>query len=149
MTEPLLDLSTLAPKRETVKVTTPKHPDREYGEGEEPETQTRLYEIATPDDLSIADNQWLMDRAEAFYRLGVTPESELSDEQRLEADLLLNKCAKLALIDAPQEVIEALPRPAKWRLVAVFLIPFAEKLAPIAQTVKGTKVEQMMSTGVS
>ena len=135
MAEPLLDLSTLAPKRETVKIIT-----------NEDDPNGKLYELATPDDLSIADNQWLMDRAEDFYKLGSKPEAELSDQERLESDLLLDKAATLALIDAPPEAINALPRPAKWRLIAVFLIPFAEKLAPIAQAVRGTKLEGLMKS---
>lgn len=147
MTEHVLELSTLAPKRQKVKLTWDKYPEKSYPEGSEPETESCYVEMATPDDLSISDNEWIRDRIEDLEKLR-RPDTALSDDEKLAADMLLNKYANLALIDAPEGVIPRVPRQAKWALIEVFLIPFAEKILPLAQAVGGTKLEALMKTSI-
>jgi hypothetical protein len=142
MTEHILELSTLAPKRARVKLTWAKHPEKDYGPDEKPETESAYVEMATSDDLSIADNTWIKERIEDLSKLQ-RPDGDLSDDEKLAADMLLNKFATLALIDPPEGVIPRVPRQAKWSLIEVFLIPFAEKLLPTWEAVKGSPLREL------
>lgn len=128
MAEPILDLSTLAPERQTVQIKTKKNPTG------------KLYEMRVPDELSLTDQQWFVSRAESLYRFGIDA------EETPEAQLVLDQALEKIMVDLPAEVAEQLPRPQRWRMVAVFLMPFVDKLMPIMESTKGTRFEGLVKS---
>jgi hypothetical protein len=137
MAKPILDLSTLAPERETIKIQSKLHP------------KGKLYELASPDDLSVEDNAWIVNHAATLHGFSNVPDEHKTEDERLETDHLLAKALKLALPDLEDEVLSDLPRPARWRVVVVFLMPFIERLAPVAQRVKAMDPAMKNLTGAS
>lgn len=141
MTETVLELSTLAPIRKTVRITSAKLNEQGLpltDESGERISETELYEMRDPDELSLTDQQWFMGRAEALYRLGV--DAEETDESAL----LLRQALDKIMVDLPPGVAEQLPRPQRWRMVAVFLMPFVDELMPVIESAKGTRMEGLI-----
>jgi hypothetical protein len=135
MAQPILDLSTLAPERETISIQSKLHPKK------------KVYELNTPDDLTVEENAWLMNHAETLHGLNQKPDAEKTEQEHLETGHLLSKAVKLAVRDLEDEVLAELPRPAQWRLVVVFLMPFVERLAPVAERAKGLDAIATSLTG--
>lgn len=136
MTEPILDLSTLAPVRQTIRIKSAKlAPEGTPATDDQGDvlSEDRLYEMRTPDELSLTDQQWFMNRADDLFRLGT--ENAETDE----AVLLLEQALEKIMVDLPSEVAEQLPRPQRWKVVAVFLMPFVDALMPIVEAAEGTK----------
>lgn len=129
---PILDLSTLAPERQTVRIKSSKHPEG------------KLYELATPNDLSLEDQQFLYARAGVLDSL--MGKRKLSRNQRDELRMVLDKGAAIVLLDAPTEILDELSDLHKQSVILVFLTAFADSLE---QTVKAATGQSSPSTSES
>lgn len=107
MTEPLLDLDTLAPTRQLVRIKTPEQPD-----GTD-------YELRTFADFGIADQQFLHSAGQQYQELWEQPKLSKSEQARLA--FLLNKMAGMVL-DAPSEVLGQLTDWQKGQVVMAFTV---------------------------
>lgn len=124
---PLLELSTLAPKRPTVNI---KHKD------EKGETVERLFELRINDDFGIEMQQRLARDGAEFERLWNT--DDLKPAQRKRLKLLLDRMFNQVL-DAPKEVREQLRDGQRAQVVLCFT------LAPLAAAAKAQKSLETMA----
>lgn len=125
MPGPILDLSTLAPERPTVRIKTKADPEG------------KLYEMAVPDDLSLADQQFLYARAGRLDTL--MSKAEPTTEERQELTMVVDKAASLILRDVPDQVMDELPNLQKQRAILVFLSAFATSVEEIVKAATEVK----------
>lgn len=124
--EPLLDISTLAPTRQTISI------------------DGTLYELRLMEDFGIADQQALTRDGEEFDRLW--NQEKLSKNERARLEMLLGRMFDKVL-PLPDEVRAKLSDAHKARVVLTFTV--APLLIGAAQTETETEAAESASTTAS
>lgn len=104
----VLDLSTVHPDRERIRIRTPADPDG------------KLYELAVPGDFGIAEMHGLENR---FLRLDKMWEkrSDLTDKQAIDLEVGLAWLTRQIVRDAPDDVIAALTAMQQLQVAQAFI----------------------------
>lgn len=129
---PVLDITTIAPTRPTIRIKTKENPDG------------RLYELAVFDDLSIHDQQFLYSRGAKLEKL-IEAKQELDQDQKGELELIVDGMLKLIVLDLPDEVLAQLGGGNKIKIIEAFTTASPE----IAERVKAIQEAKAKSTGAS
>lgn len=124
MPDPILDISTLAPERELVRIRTEEDPEGE------------LYELATADDLSLRDQQWLHTRGQRIMDL-LEKKGRLTKNESDELELAIDRLLGIAVPSLPDEVKARLSVLQKTKLMEAFTQASPE-LAKVAAEVRSS-----------
>lgn len=121
---PVLELDALAPEREIVHI---KYLPPDADEDAKPEIVAT--ELATPDDLSVEDQQWLYSHATKLQQLMEgADDGTLPDGSLAELEMLIDKALEMVLPWCRVEVRSALRRTEKQQVVLVFTLIYTEQL---------------------
>ena len=112
MSNPVLDISTIAPIRPTVRLRWSEQPDG------------KLYELAVFDDISIAHQQFLYSRGDRLQQL--MEMSPLGDDERDELELIVDGMVGIVLPDLPEKARGELGGMQKVRIVEAFTMASPE-----------------------
>lgn len=108
MGSPVLDISTLAPERATIRIKS-----QEYPEG-------RLYELANAEDLSLSDQQFLYSNGLRLDAL-VKRRSELDQDEKDELNLIVDRMVALVVPELPESIRDRIGGMDKVKVVEVFI----------------------------
>ena len=126
-TKPLLDLDTLIDR------------DRVAIDGD-------LYEILSPDELSVIDSHRFGRWGKRIEQLAETD----GDEAEAELDELVGKVSRKILVAVPDEVFAKLPGSQRWAVIDLFtglLLREKLKVAGAMQAAMGEAIPQIRPTG--
>lgn len=124
MSRPVLEIDALAPERETVSIRSRAYPDG------------KLYEMATPDDLSLHQQAWFFRRGQTIAAL-LEGEAELSREEQEQLNEVLDRATAMILPDLPRKIISELSAFARQKLALAFMAAFAEQVTPMMEQMQG------------
>lgn len=118
---PILDISTIAPVRPTIRIKTLEDPEG------------KLYEVKTFKELSVHDQQFLYSRGNLLSEL--MEKNNLNDEETSQLSLALDGMVMRIMVDLPEPVHAKLEDSAKLQMVEAFMLASPET-AEAYKTVK-------------
>lgn len=123
MPDQILDLSELAPQRQQVRF----------------EADGPLHELATPNDLTLAQRAQLFQLHSQMDRLNSKP--KLTQDQAKQLSQCMKKATMLVMPDVPEEDIDQLSDLKREAVVLSFMSAFGDTISRLAKAAGGETME--------